>query len=62
MREKEFYLSLKKVKSFMKPESFYSPFFELFSFCGRVCMRGKANRDLSFFLEQGSENFQHIIY
>lgn len=32
----------------MKPESFYSPFFELFSFCGRVCMRGKANRDQSF--------------
>ena len=33
----------------MKPESFYSPFFELFSFCGRVCMRGKANWDQSFF-------------
>lgn len=32
----------------MKPESFYSPFFELFSFCSRVCMRGKANRDQSF--------------
>lgn len=62
MRERKFYLSLKKVKSFMKPESFYPPFFELFSFCGRVCMRGKANRDQSFFLEQGSENFQHIIY
>ena len=42
----------------MKSESFYSPFFELFSFCGRVCMRGKTNRDQSFFLEQGSENFQ----
>lgn len=49
---------LREKESFMKPESFYSPFFELFSFCGRVCMRGKANRDQSFFLEQGSENFQ----
>ena len=45
----------------MKPESFYSPFFEPFSFCGRVCMRGKANRDQSFFLEQGSEISKNIF-
>ena len=41
----------------MKPESFYSPFFELFSFCGRVCMRGKSKSGSEFFLGTGFRKF-----